>query len=87
MMPELIFRLPIIAGSSFVDSGFLVVVVAVVAVCFLSVVLASGAAGFGAVVCPTAAIELASNDAVKTKALVAREKLFISETSVKSIRT
>jgi hypothetical protein len=86
MMPELIFRLPIIAGSSFVDSGFLLVVV-VVAVCFLSVVLASGAAGFGAVVCPTAAIELASNDAVKTKALVAREKLFISETSNKSIRT
>src|SRR5687767_3533181 len=92
MMPELIFRLPIIAGSSLADKGFFPGVVEAV-VFFLSEVLASwatsgfgavlaaGSAGFGVVVWPTAAIELANSDTINTKALVAREKLFIAETS------
>jgi predicted short-subunit dehydrogenase-like oxidoreductase (DUF2520 family) len=82
MIPELMFRLPIISGSSLVAKGFFPgVVEAVVVVFFCSVVFASGLAGFGVVVCPTATSELAMSDAIKTKALVAREKLFISETS------
>ena len=47
----------------------------------LRAVLAAGSAGFGVVVWPTAAMELANSDTINTKALVAREKLFIAETS------
>jgi len=95
--------LPIIAGSSLVDKGFLAEVVeavvffwflsacvvvvgaGVLAVCvwagvgLLSTGTGGGSAGLDDGVCPTAAKELASSDTIRTKALVARENLFISE--------
>src|ERR1044072_4236221 len=94
-MPVLMFRFPIMSGFSFVESGLFDVDLVVVAGCAFCSAFGSAAAGFVSVwgwlvfcscsvdlvvdVCPTAATELASKDAVKTKALVAREKLFISK--------
>jgi hypothetical protein len=93
MIPEFMFRFPIIDGSSLVDSGLfdLLTVVAAGCVFACSVVLDAGVCDvWVGVVCPevvcpevvvvvwaTAASELPSNEAVKTSAVTMREKLFI----------
>src|SRR5258705_884678 len=83
MIPPLMLRLPIIPGSSFVDNGlpelagafggvllWLAWVAVLPAVCSLLFV-----------VCARAAKELANREVAKTRAVVAREKLFMGKTS------
>jgi hypothetical protein len=77
-------RLPIMLGSSLVDNGLPELAGAfggVVLLWLAWVAVLPGVCSLLFVVCARAAKELANSEAAKTRAVVAREKLFMGKTS------